>query len=328
MDLFIEKFMESCQKTCVADVPVGIFLSGGIDSSLVYSAYKSLGIDIQSFTVGFHDNEFDESRMARKFISNPDKYNELFLTADDVGQAIDSIFSRIDEPHGDPGLINAYLLTKFAKEKVNVGLTGDGADELFGGYATFHAHALSNKTSFVPRLIFKAMRRIIDFTDDSDGYMNFNFKLKRFLNGNKNRGMFRYLNWISCEENLLLSKLFTDKLIQKYVLSNNLDIDVLEKCDIGKDEFLKGDFDSLLNFYQKNFLSGFVCHHTDRASMLNSFEVRSPFLNKEIINFANTLHKKYKYNSSSTKYILRKALEKLGGTKELVNRKKWGLLCP
>ena len=71
----------------------------------------------------------------------------------------------------------------------------------------------------------------------------------------------------------------------------------------------------------------FVCHHTDRASMMNSFEVRSPFLNNDLINFANSLDNRYKYKNNTTKYILRKALEKLGGSKELVSRKKWVLLC-
>ena len=81
-------------------------------------------------------------------------------------------------------------------------------------------------------------------------------------------------------------------------------------------------------FYQKNFLPGFVCHHTDRASMMNSFEVRSPFLNKDLIEYANSLDKKYKYKNNKTKYILRKALERLGGSNELVNRKKMGFTMP
>ena len=158
--------------------------------------------------------------------------------------------------------------------------------------------------------------------------MNLTFKLKRFLNGAGNKGLLKYLNWLSCEENFFFSNLFTDNLCKKYILSGEIDYDVLSGSDIEEDEFLKKDFDSLLNFYQKIFLPGFVCHHTDRASMFNSLEVRSPFLNKDIIKFANSLSKNFKYKNNKTKYILRKALEKLGGSKELISRKKMGFTMP
>ena len=116
--------------------------------------------------------------------------------------------------------------------------------------------------------------------------------------------------------------------MRKYILSNKLDYDVLKNCDLDDEEILKDDFDALLNFYQKNFLPGFVCQHTDRASMMNSLEVRSQFLNKDIIEFANSLSKKYKYKNNQTKYILRRALHKLGGSSELVSRKKMGFTMP
>ena len=327
-NIFIEKFLRSCEKTYKADVPVGIFLSGGIDSSLVYKGYKNLGINIQTFTVGFKDNDYDESKKAKKLIANLSEYNELIIDSNDVFDGLEYISSLIDEPHGDPGFINAFLLTKFAKEKITVGLTGDGADELFGGYETFHAQSIYRKIKFTPTFGFKLLNKIVNSLPESDGYMNNVFKLKRFLNGADKKGLLCYINWLGCENNLLLSKLFSKDKMRKYILSNKLDYDVLKNCDLDDEEILKDDFDALLNFYQKNFLPGFVCQHTDRASMMNSLEVRSPFLNKEIIEFANSLNKKYKYKNNQTKYILRRALEKLGGSSELVSRKKMGFTMP
>ena len=178
INIFLEKFIRSCEKSHKADVPVGIFLSGGIDSSLVYKAYKYLGIDIQTFTVGFKDSEYDESRKAKKLVSNIREYNEIIIDSGDVFNAMEYISSLIDEPHGDPGFINAFLLTKFASEKIKVGLTGDGADELFGGYATFHAQSIYRKIKYAPAFGFKLLNNFVNLFPESDGYMNNIFKLK------------------------------------------------------------------------------------------------------------------------------------------------------
>lgn len=328
VDTFLEKFLNSCEKTFKADVPVGLFLSGGIDSSLVYAAYRKLGIDIQTFTIGFEDKEYDESKNAKKLVDNIKSHNELVIDAEDVCEALENIYHNLDEPHGDPGLINAFLLSKFAVNKVKVGLTGDGADELFGGYASFHAHYLSQKLKFIPSKLLNSGKFLSNRLNDGDGYMNFNFKLKRFLNGSNKKGMFKFINWLSCEDNDFLQNLFNSNLIKEFITSDKMDFEILEGTDINPNLFLRDDYDSLLYFYQKLFLSGFVCHHTDRASMMNSLEVRSPFLNIDIINFANSINKKFKYKNFKTKYILRKSLQKMVGSKELALRKKMGFTMP
>ncbi|MGC6472214.1 MAG: asparagine synthase (glutamine-hydrolyzing) [Parvibaculales bacterium] len=329
VDTTIALLDDACRLALRSDVPYGVFLSGGIDSSLLYQLCRRHDPNIASFTVGFKDADYDESEKAAQVVDFVGNGNHEVLNVDvrSIGHDITEVFERMDEPHGDPGYLNSYMLSKLARQKITVAIAGDGADELFCGYLTFRALRYARMMRFLPAVSLSAARRVLRLLPASDGYMSFQFKGLSFLNGMQGHQANRHNLWLSTLPDFQLKSLF--------VADENKQFDVHSRGgvydfppEVFDDVSDFSDADKLSYYYQKTFLPEFVSHHTDRASMLNSLEVRSPFLSPRIIEFANSLPHTIRNRQGTQKWPLRQALLKLGFAPSIVKQRKQGFTLP
>ena len=314
---------KSVKRRLVSDVPLGVFLSGGVDSSAV-ATYAAKHVDngkLKTFTVGFDEKSFDELdyaiEVAKKL--NTEHHFEV-LSLEKALELIPEIIHKLDEPMGDSSLIPTYLLSNFTRKYVTVALSGDGGDELFAGYDPYKALKLAKLYSMtVPKPVHKSIELLAGKIPVSNKYMSFDFIAKRTLRG---LGFSRKLwnpVWLSPLKPAEISKLF----------KTDIDVEDLysEAIEIWDQSSTTSLVDKTIEFYTKMYLTNGVLTKVDRASMMNSLEVRSPFLDIDLVNFVRKIPSNYKYRNGTTKYILRKALEPILLNK-ICNRSKKGFGVP
>ncbi len=322
-----KKLEKSVKQQLLGDVEIGCFLSGGIDSSLIASIMSSMhNRSISTFSVGFDNEEFDESKNAKK-ISQILKtnHNELILNEKDVIKSIPDIVKTYDEPFSDSSQIPTYLISKFASSKLKVCLSGDGGDELFGGY---NRYLFINKywkfigmtpllfRKNISNLIRKLSPKTIDNFFNLIKYKKYNFygdKIHKICNSLhfKNFSDFNdsVLSDLNDDNNLLISKN-----IQKLDLTNNK-INNLNKTEI----LMLND----LKFY----LPDDILVKVDRAAMKNSLETRMPFLSKEIIDYSWRIPFDQKIKNNNSKHILKDLLKDYI-PENIIEKKKKGFALP
>lgn len=321
-----KKINSSVKSRLISDVPLGVFLSGGIDSSTIaYYAQKNSAQKIKTFSIGFKENSFDESRYAR-LVANylkTDHYEKI-LTADDSLNLIPRISELTDEPLADASIIPTFLLSEFTKQKVTVALGGDGGDELFCGYDTFKAH---NSALFYERLpVFlrkNLIEKIVAMLPVSFSNISFDFKAKKFLSGFYGEKKYRHQRWLGAFDNLQKQSLFNNE-IKTELAGNNEYEDIDRYFDSLQNT---SDINKIIYLYLRMYMMDDILVKVDRASMFNSLEVRAPFLDSNIVDFVSSLPADFKIKGLQTKYILKKLMEdKL--PKEIVWRKKKGFGIP
>ena len=296
IDLLLNK---SVKGQLFADVDVGVLLSGGVDSSLITGIASKYSRRIKTFTIKFKDKKFDESEHARLISKHfGTDHTELEVTPSSI-EIIDLLSKQYDEPMIDSSMIPTYIVTNLVKKHCKVALGGDGADELFGGY---HHYIRSYKINKYLKLCPKTFKKIIV---SSMPYLS-NF-ISPYSRINKIKSLI--------ENDLKM------RIPQVYSLFNLNDREILmrnlyESFDISNTKFktsYNGDIIYKLcaqDFY--NYLPEDILVKTDRASMLNSLELRSPFLDHRIIEFAfGSLPTKFKINKSNKKIILKKLAKKI-----------------
>lgn len=321
---------DSVSSRLVSDVPLGIFLSGGLDSSTVayYAARakREKGEKIHTFSIGFSEKSFDESRYAEQVAKHLDTvHHHKFLSAADSLKAIPEIFSSLDEPLADASIIPTYLLSRFTKEHVTVALGGDGGDELFAGYPTFQAEQLMGAYRRVP----KGMRHgiiapLIAHAPATFGNFGIDFKLRKFLDGAEESNMMqRHLRWLGTFNDDERSRLFTPEAWRSLKEENVFDC--AER--FAAQSNANNECNRLLFAYQRSYMMDQVLVKVDRASMRASLETRAPFLDRRLVEFANRLPYEYKLHGMTTKYILKKMMKgKI--PEDIVRRQKKGFGVP
>ena len=189
---------ESVRKELVSDVPLGVFLSGGIDSSAVAATMTQLGVDVKTFSVGFSERSFDESSHARLVARHlGTDHHELTLEPSMLLGLIPRLPDLLDEPLGDASIIPTYLLSAFTRRHVKVALGGDGGDELFAGYPTLQAHRLASAYVRVPRLLRRGVvEPVVRRLPVSRDNLSFDFRAKRFVAGAELSVADRHLAWM------------------------------------------------------------------------------------------------------------------------------------
>ncbi len=316
---------ESVKKRMVADVSIGIFLSGGIDSSAIaYYATKNSKDKIKTFSIGFNDKSFDELKYANivsKYLNT--EHHEKILSEKDSIDVIYNISNLLDEPLADSSIIPTYLLSKYAREHVTVALGGDGGDELFWGYDTFIAHKLSFIYDIVPDFIKNILINFIDKIPTSFSNISLDFKIKKFIHGYVGNPLYRHFTWLGAFDRNERNKLFRNNILNEIKGTNEFeDIDNYIKSFSENKGY---DINSYL--YQRTYMMDDILVKVDRASMYNSLEVRTPFLDTDIVDFANSLPIKLKCKGLNRKFILKKLLEgKI--PREIIYRKKKGFGIP
>lgn len=307
------------QKRLVADVPVGVFLSGGLDSSTVaYFAQQSSGRQIKTFSIGFKDTSFDESVYAREvatFLGTD--HHEYIVGPEDLLRVIKNIPHVLDEPMADSSIIPSLILSEFTSREVKVVLGGDGADELFFGYDTFFAHRLGNIYEKIPRFIHRAIGVIVGNLPVSHTYMSFDFKLKKFLSGFDTTKARRNTYWLSAFTPEELPRILNYAIDESRIFTHT---DTLYSQS-------SNSWDGLQMDYVKGYLAEDILVKTDRAGMAHGLEVRAPFLDRTLVNFALTLPVHYKQHGRTGKYILKEVMKEHLPA-HITERKKKGFNIP
>ena len=307
-----------------ADVPIGFLLSGGIDSAVVTALARKLrqDDDMYSYTVGFHEQSYDETNWARATAASIGvKHRVQLLTERDAGSVIDEVLPRMDEPLADPSLIPMYMACRFARGEVTVALTGDGADEMFAGYDTFAALPMAEfYSAVVPstahHFIEAAARRL----PKRDRNLSLDFKLRRALRGLRYPEPVWHAAW--------LAPVATDEL--SMLLGQDITVEDVYAPVIDHWEGSKAPSrrDRALEYYVEFYLQSNIIPKTDRSSMLCSLELRMPFLDRDLVEFCATLPYDAKYGGGGVrKRLLRDVAAELLPA-EVLNRPKKGFGMP
>jgi asparagine synthase (glutamine-hydrolysing) len=314
-----------------SDVPIGVFLSGGLDSSLAAAYARNHAPDIRSYTLEMKDRDFDESKKAKAAaLWAGIKEHRVFQMDDSAAiKTVGRHFETSDEPHGDPGFVNTLLLAEKVRPEIIVGIAGDGADELFWGYETFRAISPDKFTRRLPTPLIRIMENLArTCLPASDSYLDFGYKLASFLGGYPSSKSIRSAAWLSSKRPLGLAALCPG-IDREFFQLNGEGENLFSLFESTQAEMPVDGMEERLAFhYQRHFLPDFVATHTDRAAMQESLEVRSPFLSNEIVSFANRLPAKLKRNGRTMKVLLRRVLERQGFPKNLVRQKKQGFTFP
>lgn len=322
LDVALEKSISS---QMVADVPVGVFLSGGLDSSLVaYYATHARKEPVHTFSIGFDDQSYDESHHARTvagFLGT--RHHERIVTAQEVMDALHSVAQKLDEPVADPATLPTYLLAQFAREHVTVALGGEGSDELFGGYQTFTAERFLRAYRAVPHAVRKSLiEPLVAALPVSHRYFSLDFKARQFLRGADVENRYVHQAWLesfnASEKAALLSPAFKDILGENSY--QRIDEYLAEIPDA--DKHLQTAY-----FYLRTYMLDVLLTKVDRMSMCHSLEVRAPFLDIGVVELALQMPWKHKRRGMTGKYILRKLMKgRLPGS--IVERTKHGFGLP
>jgi len=316
---------EAVKKRLVADVPLGVFLSGGLDSSTVTAlAREYFPGTLKTFSIGFEDPSFDESACAREVAGYLETdHHERIFSVRDLVELIPGLPQVLDEPMADPSILPTYLLSKFTKEKVTVALAGDGGDEMFAGYPTYQAHKLVSYYSRLPSTVKKGVNRLVQMLPVSHQNLSFDFKAKQFLKGANLPAEIRNFTWkggFSGEEKAkLYSPQLQEELIKwdSFLPVKNL-LAGCTFCDL---------LDKVLYLDARLYLQDDILVKVDRASMACSLEVRAPILDYELVDWVTRLPAGLKMKGFTTKYLLKKLGEKIL-PKQIVHRKKKGFGIP
>ena len=344
-----ETFERAVKRRLMSDVPLGVFLSGGIDSSAVAALaakHVSAG-QLNTFAIGFNEPSFDESAHAR-FVAERlgTRHHEEILDLDKSVALLPKIVAKLDEPLGDGSLLPTYLLSRFTRQHVTVALGGDGGDELFAGYDPFRALKRAEQYSrLVPRPVHEAIRLVAGRLPVSHQNMSLDFKIKRTLMGLSYPAPLWNSIWMSALEPRDLALLFReapvatphpnrhsphghalatvgDRGYRAYL--EEIYSEAIEAWDRCKQPNL---IDRALQFWTNLYLQDGILAKVDRASMMNSLEARSPFLDIEFADLARRIPWQLKLRDGQTKWILKKALAPLL-PQEIIQRKKKGFGMP
>lgn len=322
---------EAVQKRLVADVPVGTFLSGGIDSSVISVLAKQHKVDLNTFSIGYTDEPFfDETNYANAVANKIGSNHHVFkLTNNELYENLNDILDYIDEPFADSSAIAVYLLSKYTKNHVTVALSGDGADEMFSGYNKHMAEYKARHPGIKEGLVKSAYPILKKLPKSRNSKLtNLNRQLHKFSLGANLTNKERYWRWAS-----ILNEEKSNYLLKEELIFNPQRLsDAAFEYKKRKDELLRfirkeGDLNDVLYTDMQMVLSNDMLRKVDSMSMANSLEIRTPFLDHKVVNFAFNLPRAFKINADMKKKILQDTFRN-DLPSEVYNRPKQGFEVP
>ena len=320
-----ELLSDAVRMRLVSDVPLGILLSGGIDSSTVAAfATQHATEKVKTFSIGFEEDSFDESRYARLVAKHLNtEHFEDRLSAEKAGDLISEIGQWLDEPLSDGSLIPTYLLARFVRQHVTVALGGDGGDELFAGYPMYVAHKMAAVYGAVPGFLRRGViEPVVNALPVSTSNMSFDYKAKRFVRASHLDPVARHHTWfgsfsIEQQQDLLTREIISQTSGDIYRGARDT-LNLIDSTnEIERMQFLD------INFY----MAEDILTKVDRAAMAVSLETRAPFLDPRVGQFAASIPVDYKLRGRKGKFILKHAVKDLL-PREILSRPKKGFGIP
>ncbi len=323
IDNFKEIYTKAIERHLISDVPVGVFLSGGLDSATIVAAMHSFQIpSLKTFSIIFDDKSFDESADIRTVAETyQTDHHEYFMDPEIYRAYLPATVSHLGEPNGDWTAVMEYYLAEQAKREVTVILTGTGGDEILAGYPTITAYKISRLYNLLPPAIRSLIRKAVMRLPVNMSNMSFDFKAKRFVAGADLEPIRAHMAWKEIFNPQEKSLLFKDgdilgydpfSIVKQYAeeLSNGTDI-----------------VNTLLYIDSRLFLGDCILPHTDASSMAHSVEIRLPYLDRDLVEFSNKISPSLKHRGITTKYLFRRAVRNCFPRK-IVYKKKMGFSAP
>ncbi|MBK8025358.1 MAG: asparagine synthase (glutamine-hydrolyzing) [Chloroflexi bacterium] len=306
---------EAVKRTLISDVPLGAFLSGGLDSSLVVALMRRhSNAAVKTFSIGFTgDASFDETPYAKRAAEYLGTDHTAFMVEPQALELLPKLVWHHDQPFGDSSAIPTYLVSKLTREHVTVALTGDGGDEVFAGYERFYAAELIRRLGVVPRPVWQAAAGVLSAIPEGTGYYNVIKRARRFVKGAAQDPALRYFDFV---------RLFSADVVA----------DLTGQPDHAGQMFASRfdgppDLSDLLMANMTTYLPDDLLIKTDRSSMAASLEARAPFLAPSVVHEAAAMRPQLKLRGGVTKWILRQVARDLLPA-DLIDRPKHGFGVP
>jgi asparagine synthase (glutamine-hydrolysing) len=312
---------DSMRDHLISDVPVGVWLSGGVDSStILHYAQKATSSRLRTFSVSFQGRSFDETRYIREMAGRyGTEHHEIDLNPSlDLPGAVEELAHYSDEPFADAGAVPVWFLASLSRKNVTVALSGEGADELFGGYLTYRADCLAAAARQVPKIMRRGLLSLLRHWPVSNDKISFEYKMKRFLEGSLLPADEAHAYW-----NGTFSNAQRKDLLRK---NHGASVPNLFGRDLPAADS-RGSLNRYLAFDQRYYLADDILQKVDRMSMAHSLEVRPPFLDHRIVEFAASLPENFKVDGARQKVLL-KSLMKGKLPASVLHRSKTGLDIP
>jgi len=323
-----EHLYNSVEKMLVSDVPFGVFLSGGLDSSAV-THYMSRILDqpVKTFSIGFGESSYNELDKARAVATHcKSEHHEEIVTADDLESLIPHLIGHAEEPLADASMIPVYYVSKMAREHVKMVLCGDGADEILAGYETYQANQYAKIYRALPRFLRAGLiEPLVNAIPVSDEKISFDYKAKRFVNGAKHDLERAHFHWRIIFDEDAKRQLYGPALISSL---NGSDTFEQTYAKYFSQTNALDELDRALYVDTRFYLPNDMLVKVDRMSMANSLEVRVPFLDEGVVEFLATVPASLKLKGNKhNKYLLKRVMEDRLPI-EILNQKKQGFNIP
>lgn len=318
---------QAVHRQMISDVPLGAFLSGGLDSSAIVALAKEKKSDIQCFTIetlGSQDkgiiNDLPYARKVAKHLNV--SLDIVTVDHNNIAQDLQYMVTQLDEPLADPAALNVFYICQLAKKQgIKVLLSGAGGDDLFTGYRRHYAISLQKYLNLIP---LRVRKKLEEQTKVGPKNSSFQRQISKFFNGASLSGSERLVNYFRWTNDSLLQSLYTKDFINN--LSSGLAEDPMLDF-ISPINSSHSQLNQMLILEQRFFLPDHNLNYTDKMSMASGVEVRVPFLDLDLVNFSAMLPNKYKQNGQTGKWILKKAMEPFL-PKEVIYRPKTGFGVP
>ncbi|HSS17130.1 MAG TPA: asparagine synthase (glutamine-hydrolyzing) [Candidatus Dormibacteraeota bacterium] len=313
LDTFDQAFRTAIGRQTDVDVDFGVFLSGGIDSSLVSAVVRSLHPKrpLKAYTLRFEEQSFDEGRFAAAVAERLEmELVTVQVKPNDVRDGLKSLIRMVGEPLADPAWIPTTLLAQRAAQESKMALVGEGADELFGGYPTYIGAGIAKRFVQLPGWLRFAIRRVVEALPLSEKKVTISFLLKRFVEGACLNGMTRHQLWVSSITPTLLRRLGVAPIeLENHNAAGGDLLDQAQRWDL------------------ETLLAEGLLTKADRASMSSALELRAPFLDVAVMEFAKSLPVEERVRGFGTKVFLKRYARRYLPD-DIINRRKRGLSVP
>ena len=315
---------DTIAKRLIADVPVGVFLSGGVDSSLVAALVARHAPGLTAITVAMEEASYDEAPAATALARTLGLAHEIVpLDEASLIASFDALASRMDEPLANSSLLATHALCRAARQRVKVALGGDGADELFAGYISFPANRFARGLAWVPSGMGRVARRLLAAIPDNSSYMNLGFLLRQL---SQSAGLEPPRQWIACMAPFAPEEMhdlwLADPLAEARKCSDDHVAELLARR--GPRRWSTAE---LIHLFATTYLPENILQKVDRASMYVSLEVRAPYLGRAFAEYAMSLPSSDKIRGFSTKHLFKKLASRYV-PRDVVEQPKHGFALP